>query len=132
MLANVYLDGACEGNGTDNTNSYCSFKVVVGEEVKRHRRVNNLKASTNNEAEYAALLHAFEYIGEVEDKTDAKIEWLLHMDSNLVYQQVVGSWKCKAANLTNLCAAAKAWVAAHSNVGLVRVDGEMIKAQLGH
>jgi len=54
--------------------------------------------NTNNEAEYTALIKGLEYF------KSKKIEGTLNIlgDSNLVVNQVKGSWKCNAENLKPL------------------------------
>jgi len=128
----IYADGGCLNNGAADTEAYCSFKVLVGDEIKRHRTCNHLEAKTNNEAEYAALLYTLDYIKGVEEKTAKKINWTIYMDSELVVMQATGTWKCKAQNLIKFRDAALAWLQQHDNVSLTWVSGGVIKSILGH
>ena len=134
MEVAVFVDGGCKGNGTKNTEAYASFAVFVDQKIQRHRKIENLNASTNNEAEYAALLHLFNYIDEVETSSpkNTKLEWIVYLDSALVYNQLDGNWKVKADNIRKLHTPAKAWLQTHNNVGLVKTDRDIIEAVLGH
>ena len=74
--------------------------------------------STNNEAEYTAFIEGLSYVknhmGEF-----GTIDVL--GDSNLVVQQVLGNWKCKAANLVPFVSRAKNLVESVSEHGKVNL-----------
>jgi len=60
--------------------------------------------STNNEAEYTGLIEGLQYINKsIRDVGKVEVKG----DSNLVVQQVLGNWKCNAANLAPYCDKAK-------------------------
>lgn len=108
---NVYADGGCKGNGKTNAKAYGTFVVFAVKadgsrtEVKRcteeypHR-------STNNQAEYEALIQALSYLKGLQEKGFA-FPTTIMMDSELVCSQLNGTAKIKNAGLSELNKMAK-------------------------
>jgi ribonuclease HI len=100
----IFTDGGSRGNpgpaalgvvvyGADNTEIYAH-----GERVG---------TATNNEAEYAALLHSLTWVTEY-IKTHpeiTRVEWKL--DSKLVVEQTLGHWKVKEPRMAEYVSQAK-------------------------
>lgn len=90
----LQFDGACEPNpGMMGTGA------VLTEDGVTVQRLSKLLADigTNNEAEYTALIHGLDAATDRGWK-DITIEG----DSQLVINQVLGTWKCKAPELKRL------------------------------
>ena len=128
----IYADGGCKGNGTGHPEAYGSFAVKYKGDIKRRRECKFPEASTNNEAEYGALLAAFTYISELRDSGKPLPDIEILMDSELVVSQLTNGWKVKAANLKSLHQAARAWMDSNPTVELHHVPREQIEAVLGH
>ncbi len=91
--ATVYFDGACRGNPGPAAAAY----VVEDEDGVVTEDARELGETTNNEAEYAALLAA---VTEARELGYTEVEAV--GDSQLVVEQVKGNWRCKADNLRPL------------------------------
>ena len=72
----IFIDGGCKNNGTSNAEAYGSMAVCFKGEVKRTERWAFRNALTNNEAEYGALMSAFNYL-LAEPNTDAAVTFTL-------------------------------------------------------
>jgi ribonuclease HI len=71
--------------------------------IVRERKSFNLDlCTTNNQAEYSALLEALIYLVELSHKVRAMPQVQICMDSQLVVHQVNRTWKCKDAALCEL------------------------------
>jgi len=95
----IYTDGACRGNPGDG-----GIGVVIkddeGNIVKRISRY--IGKTTNNQAEYAALLFALKSV------KDYSPEYLkIHSDSELLVNQMVGIYSVKNVTIYKLYAKAK-------------------------
>lgn len=107
-LIKVFVDGGCLGNGGSNPKCYGSFVVQVTKTdgsmvIVRERKSFNLDlCTTNNQAEYSALLEALIYLVERSQKVRAMPQVQICMDSQLVVHQVNRTWKCKDAALCEL------------------------------
>ncbi|MCL5113801.1 MAG: ribonuclease HI family protein [Patescibacteria group bacterium] len=97
-MINIYTDGGARGNPgpagigvyieDQNKNKVCELAEKIG-------------VSTNNVAEYKAVVLALFWISENMDKIgDRKIS--ISLDSQLVYSQIVGLYKVKNADLRDL------------------------------
>lgn len=92
----VYTDGAARGNP-----GHAGIGFVFKEKSKTLKEGSYyIGERTNNEAEYLALIKALEEI------TDAK-EIKIFSDSELMVNQIKGTYKIKKENLQQLCHKAK-------------------------
>lgn len=92
---NVHTDGGARGNPGP-----AAIGVVIdwpnGTAVKKHRAIGE---TTNNQAEYRALLYAFHLLVD-HTKTGDKITF--YLDSELVVKQLNGEYKVKDQGLAVL------------------------------
>lgn len=96
---NIYVDGGARGNpGPAATGVYISDQN--GRKIAGFGK--KIGTTTNNVAEYKAVISALEWI--IENKNnftqDTKIHFFL--DSNLVYSQILGLFRVKNPTLKNL------------------------------
>ncbi|OGE31043.1 hypothetical protein A2631_05170 [Candidatus Daviesbacteria bacterium RIFCSPHIGHO2_01_FULL_44_29] len=99
----IFTDGASRGN--PGPASY-GFVVKDTTGLILHEEAKELGVTTNNVAEYTAVLRAFQYIlAHFADKAPHKITFF--MDSLLVVQQLSGRYKIKSPHLKELVLAIK-------------------------
>ena len=93
----VYADGGARGNpGPAGAGA-----IVRNEEGKTVLKVSEfLGHTTNNVAEYTAVLRALEGIRDIAGAENAEVH--VHMDSELVVKQMKGEYKIKHPNLKPL------------------------------
>lgn len=58
--------------------------------------------ATNNEAEYAAVIDALNWVSAMKQSSDQAIKLNFKLDSKLVVEQVTGHWKIKEPRLQTL------------------------------
>nr|MDQ3022991.1 2-C-methyl-D-erythritol 2,4-cyclodiphosphate synthase [bacterium] len=104
----LYTDGASRGNPGPAASGWVVFDSA-GMVVHEHGTV--LGELTNNEAEYAALLEALQWV-EANLGTDYKLT--LRMDSELIVKQLRGEYKIKAEHLRQTALLAMSTLAAFS------------------
>ena len=132
-IIKIYVDGGCKRNGGDNSEAYGSMAVEYQGKIQREVHQDFPNASTNNEAEYCAVLMAMSYIDGLKRRAAivlSKIEILT--DSQLIYGQLCKGYKVKAENLRGLFRAAMDWLLGNPDVVIEKVDRDLIKAVLGH
>ncbi len=103
MKLTVYTDGASRGNpGKSGAGA-----LIFDERKQKATSLNKyLGISTNNEAEYKALIIALEYLAVMQD--GAKIrEIIFFSDSQLLVNQMSGIYSVKSANILPLYLKAK-------------------------
>lgn len=94
MTIKIFTDGASRGNPGP-----ASFGFVVLHSSKViHKEGQYIGETTNNVAEYTAVLKALEYVNE-KLKKDEKLQVHLFADSKLVAEQLSGRYKIKAEHL---------------------------------
>jgi len=123
----LYTDGGCKPN--PGKSSYCAALYSNDELVESIGGFAGI--STNNIAEYRALLAGLELL-DIHCKPSDKID--VHIDSQLVINQVTNKWKVRHEDLIDICNQCKSklvyftnlsihWVKGHSgNVGNNYVD----------
>ncbi len=89
----IYTDGASRGN--PGHASY-GFTISDGKGKLLHEEGGYIGITTNNVAEYTAVLQAIKYIKKIESKP-SQVE--LFADSKLVAEQLSGRFKVKAKHL---------------------------------
>ncbi len=91
---NIYTDGASRGNPGDAAWGYLILNKNEGTITKQS---GYLGRSTNNQAEYFAVIRSLQRAGEL---TDGTVN--LRSDSQLLVNQVTGNWKVKDTELERL------------------------------
>jgi ribonuclease HI len=102
----VVFDGGSEGNPG---RGYGSYAILAGDR-REIGRLDFTGDMTNNEAEYATLLHALDDVGgriERAARSPAEFSVEVRGDSALVLNQVSGEWKAKDERLRALRDAAR-------------------------
>lgn len=90
----IFTDGACQPNP-----GQMGIGVVVEWQGTNPEIISKgIGHGTNNIAEYTALLEALQFI---KDNSIRVAE--INSDSNLMVNQVNGSWRCKDSTLLKLC-----------------------------
>ncbi len=98
MKLKVFTDGASRGNPGDASYGYV---IKVEDGAILHQEGRELGVTTNNVAEYTAVLEAFSYIASRwGEKTDLRVE--LNADSKLVIEQLAGRYKLKSPHLREI------------------------------
>ncbi len=98
----IYTDGGARGNPGPGA---CAFVVIERENVI-YKESFFLGRSTNNEAEYNAVLMALRWLLKNKNKTkNDTITFIL--DSELVVRQLTGAYKVKSKNLKTLASKIK-------------------------
>lgn len=120
----VYVDGGCHNNGTPQARGYGSYKI--GKSPQQHISWARGEADTNNEAEYRTLIVALE---EIKERLVKGVS--VKMDSQLVVNQVAGTWKVKEPRLRDLNLRAKTLLI-ETRSKLEWVNRAEIVAALGH
>jgi ribonuclease HI len=97
MMLHIFFDGACSGNPGPMAIGYVIFRD--GNEIAAwHGPIG--EKGTNNVAEYQALIKALSMLSSILNiETDFKEELLINGDSQLVINQVTGSWRCNDSRL---------------------------------
>jgi ribonuclease HI len=115
----VFTDGASRGNPGP-----AGLGVVIedGEGMRLRGLHRWLGATTNNEAEYHALIEGLKAVSEW--KPD-RVE--LYLDSKLVVEQVSGRYKIKKRELQDLCRKATELMSTFGEVEIKHVDREKNK-----
>jgi len=99
MNLQIYCDGASRGNPGPSAAAFVVFDDA-GNEIKRFKHF--LGVTTNNQAEYAAVLMAHRWLAcsKTKDLNITKADFIL--DSQLVVNQLSGVYKIKNPNIANL------------------------------
>lgn len=92
----VYTDGASRGNP-----GHASYGFTISDETRKliYEEGKYIGITTNNVAEYTAVLEALRWIKE---NISESVEVELYADSKLVAEQLSGKWKIKHPNLKPL------------------------------
>lgn len=92
----VYTDGGARGNPGPSASAF----VVVRDGKVIFKGAEFLGISTNNEAEYKAVVLALNWLNNNKGMNFERVAFFL--DSELVTRQIDGSYKVKSANLIPL------------------------------
>ena len=158
-MLTIFADGGALGNGSATVHCYASIHIryqdkpapigsgvwmelapkisVVDSKMTLTAnsgtiRVDFPSLTTNNQAEYAALLTALRYLEVMGRINQRSIPAEIRMDSQLVVNQVVGGWRIKEPTLQKLNETAKQFLAAHPEISLVKAPRDEIASVLGH
>lgn len=95
----IYTDGGARGNPGP-----AAIGVVVKGPVEIKKYGEYIGQATNNEAEYQAVIFALkklkQLVGKEKTKSEAEVE--IHLDSELLANQLNGEYKIKEKNLQQL------------------------------
>lgn len=126
---NIWTDGGCLGNQESDKSkakAYGSYQIDSNPPV--HFDLPDY--STNNEAEYVALIRGVRAVAKECEPRDSLV---IHTDSELILHQIKGQWKCKARNLQVLRDKARTELKRLSCAyEIVHVDRSIIVSHLGH
>jgi ribonuclease HI len=132
----VTSDGGCLQNGTQEAHGYASYLLQSRTGKKQLVRLTDLPGvTTNNEAEYVALISALvDLRGRIEraGKSPRSYSVVVHTDSQLLAGQLTQGWQVKAANLRSLVDEAATLIQTFGRCDLVKVPREEIVRVLGH
>lgn len=113
---NIYTDGASRGNPGDAAWGYL---ILDADEDLITRQAGYIGRSTNNQAEYFAVIRSLQRAGDI---TGGKVH--LHSDSQLLVKQVTGQWKVKDSELNRLYRRVRSLVEEFSTVRFSHVPRE--------
>jgi ribonuclease HI len=135
MLYTIFCDGGSLGNNdkTKPSEGYGSF--IIKPEIMERRFMQRFASYTNNEAEYAALIAALDYLKsecEVRGINNREQDVLVRTDSQLVIGQLSKNWKVKAANLMPFIIRAQDKMHWFKSVTFNHISGVEMKKILGH
>jgi len=129
-------DGGCLQNGTQEAHGYASYLLESRTGKRQIVRLSDLPGvTTNNEAEYVALISALvDLRGRIEraSKSPRNYSVAVHTDSQLLVGQLTQGWQVKAANLRSLVDEARSLVQTFGRCDLVKVPRDEIVRVLGH
>lgn len=111
----IFTDGASRGN--PGPSCYAFIFVESGSIV--HERAGFLGVSTNNAAEYQAVIHA---LREAAGRGDKRVG--VHSDSELVIRQLTGRYRIRKSHLAVLHAEVIALIERFQEVAFVSVSRE--------
>jgi ribonuclease HI len=138
-LIEIYVDGGCRFNGSPGAKAYGSYAVFATnfKDERSQQKIEHFdlpEYSTNNQAEYGALLKSLNYLKglwAVLQKANCSPDLIIYTDSELVVHQVNGSWKCKDSDLQQLKAQCAGLL--DDMIGsLIYTEREKIVPVLGH
>ncbi len=88
-MIKVWTDGSCRANGTKDAVAAIGY-VAVKDETELFRGGKIVGYTTNNEAEYSAVMNVLQLLLAYKEE----LIWI-HCDSALVVNQLNGAWKVK-------------------------------------
>jgi probable phosphoglycerate mutase len=127
----VMFDGGSEGNPG---RGYGSYAIMTGKR-REIRRLNFGDDMTNNEAEYATLMHALDDLqGRIEREARLPEEFSVEVqgDSTLVLKQVAGEWKAKDQRMRELRDSVRRSLGRFKANRLTALPREKIVEMFGH
>lgn len=96
MKLTIFTDGASRGNPG---HAAFGFTISKGEKLF-HEEGGYIGITTNNVAEYTALIRALEYVGKLTVQLPIEVE--VFADSKLLIMQMSGKFKVKSAHIKEL------------------------------
>lgn len=99
MKVNIYADGGARGNPGP-----AAIGVYIEDENKNkiHGHGEKIGISTNNVAEYKAIIYALSWLSENENFNNENTGIDIYTDSQLIFSQITGLYKIKDAKLREL------------------------------
>ena len=121
MRFTIYADGGSRGN----PGPAGSGAIVRNETEETVTTVSEfLGVTTNNVAEYTAVLRALEKLAAMLESKSKEADVEVRMDSMLVVRQMSGEWKIKHENMKPLAASTKDAVSRFRSVSFAHVYRE--------
>ena len=116
MNLSIFVDGGSRGNPGHSAIGVVIYDGAgtVVEEFSKYIGIN-----TNNAAEYEALIAGLELAGKFNPKTIK-----IHMDSELIYNQMLGRYKVKNENMLKYFQTARQLVLGLKKVELISIPRE--------
>jgi len=96
---NIFCDGGARGNPGP---AAIGFVVKDGQGKLIHQEARTIGETTNNVAEYQAVIAALEWLVNNKDSRHSGLSVRLFLDSRLVANQLNGAFKVKDIKLRNL------------------------------
>ncbi|HVW82331.1 MAG TPA: reverse transcriptase-like protein [Candidatus Paceibacterota bacterium] len=122
MKFTIHADGGARGN----PGPAGSGAVVYSERRETVLEVSEyLGETTNNVAEYTAILRALERLAELLGERTKETEILVEMDSQLVIKQMRGEYKIRHPNMKPLAAKVKELVPNFKSVIFTHIPREL-------
>ena len=121
MRFTIYADGGSRGN-PGPAGSGAIIRNESGETVATVSEY--LGVSTNNVAEYTAVLRALEKLAAMLESTSKEADVEVRMDSMLVVRQMSGEWKIKHENMKPLAASTNEVIQRFRSVSFTHVYRE--------
>lgn len=121
MRFTIYADGGSRGN-PGPAGSGAIIRNESGETVATVSEY--IGVSTNNVAEYTAVLRALEKLAAMLESTSKEADVEVRMDSMLVVRQMSGEWKIKHENMKPLAASTNQVIQRFRSVSFVHVYRE--------
>lgn len=100
----IVFDGGSLGNPGKG---YGSFGIMSGGEIYKMGREEYTGSITNNQAEYMTLIESLKWLADDLGEDRSKAAVTIHGDSQLVVNQINGTWKVKNARMVPLVDEAK-------------------------
>ncbi len=125
----IVFDGGSRGNPGPG---YGSFALFDGTQPAQVQRLEFPGSMTNNEAEYQTLINALETLAGRLGPAAAQTSLEVRGDSQLVIQQVLGSWKAKDDRMRALRDQARELLAHFRGWRFVQVPRRESVRKLGH
>lgn len=104
----IYTDGGARGNPGPAATGYVVYSV---DKQLLYQSGNYLGSTTNNVAEYQAVIQALEWVVENHPHPPLHIDF--YLDSNLVVNQLKGLYKIKQNHLQQLNSQIKQLISTH-------------------
>jgi ribonuclease HI len=136
----IVSDGGSIHNGADDAAAYGSFNIRTADGKQIVTTIHFDAGTTNNEAEYLALIRALEdLVGRIEDARANPKQFNVHIISDsqvMLYQVNLGDelpqYSCRAPNLISLRDQVRQLLGRFREVKLEWVRREFIVGVLGH
>ena len=132
----IVADGGSRRNGSADSQAYGSFQLTARTgQTDVQRRTFNGTGITNNEAEYLAMVAAFEDLVNRIRKAKAdpsKYSVIAYTDSALVINQTTGHWKARKKILADHAARLRTLLALFDKATLAKAPRDKVEAILGH
>jgi ribonuclease HI len=95
----IYTDGGSRGNPGPS-----ALGVHIEDETGKTLAAigKRIGVTTNNVAEYSAILEAFNWLLENKENIDSSADIYFFMDSQLAYSQIIGLYRIKNLNLKDI------------------------------
>ncbi len=111
----IYTDGGARGN---------PGHAAIGVVINGAGYGEYIGETTNNVAEYKAVISALKTCAKSLDAAAQKTELDIHIDSQLIARQITGKYKVKLPHLKALCDEAQALIEKFKDVRFIEIPRE--------